>query len=334
MPSHKVLEHSYPPQITPRPEWTIIDSTKLNAAQTCMRKYFYEHTLGWKPDWPNIHLHFGSSFHIGMEHLTLNKDNMSDAIIAEAFSLFLEEYRRAFSEEDDLKNAPKNPENCLKAFMEYAETYKDDNFRVLYTEVVGSASIDEDHAIHFKIDAMCEGPEGIFCLEHKTTGADSKAWREQWRLALQPGTYTHALYSLFPMDDVFGVKINGIILRKMGNAFARIPIRKTESQMQAWLWNTRRLISELEFAYEELSRATEDDQILTAFPMNTTSCTMYNSVCPYLDFCDAWPNPLQRCSDTPIGYKNEIWDPRKKEEEGARFKVEDGQIKELGTCIK
>jgi len=33
----------------------------------------------------------------------------------------------------------------------------------------------------------------------------------------------------------------------------------------------------------------------------------------------AWPNPLQRCDEPPLGFKVEYWDPRK---EDARHEME------------
>ena len=51
---------------------------------------------------------------------------------------------------------------------------------------------------------------------------------------------------------------------------------------------------------------------MTAFPMNPTSCTNYFG-CAFHDFCMAWPNPLRRCGEPPIGFVEQHWDPTQEE---------------------
>jgi len=43
--------------------WEIQDSSKVQDAMTCMRRYFYNYILGWQSDAPNNHLVFGSAWH-------------------------------------------------------------------------------------------------------------------------------------------------------------------------------------------------------------------------------------------------------------------------------
>lgn len=47
---------------------------------------------------------------------------------------------------------------------------------------------------------------------------------------------------------------------------------------------------------------------MMAFPMNDTSCTDFFG-CPYHDYCMSWQNPLQRCGEPPLGFREEFWDP-------------------------
>lgn len=338
--NQQIFDFNYPSVLVPTSTWGIADSTKLNAAQSCQRRYFYEFVLGWRPDRTDIHLKFGQAFHLGMEHLIENHGTMRDnKTLAEAFEKFYHCYREEFSFEDDAKNSPKDPLGADKAFRDYALVYGDEPYKVLYTEVAGSAPLDAQRAIHFKLDAVCEDSDGIYCLEHKTASQDSAAWAAQWRLAIQPATYVHVLYCLYDKAKVFGCKINGVLFRKSDMTakdpfarFKRVPIRKSVTQMQVWQWNVLNLIKSLEFSYKELSKATPDDSIMQAFPMNTKSCTDYNRPCPYLDFCDAWPNPLARCESPPPGFKIEHWDPRKNEET-AKFVMRDNQLTEKGTAI-
>ena len=194
----QILDYDYPSVLVPSATWGIIDSTKLNAAQSCQRRYFYEYVLGWRPDRTDIHLKFGQALHLAMEHLIEHHGNMRDPkVLAQAFGKFYTCYREEFSFEEDARNSPKDPGNANKALAEYAEQFGDEKYDVLYTEVAGSAPLDADRSIHFKLDAVLRDQDGVYCLEHKTASQDSAAWAAQWRLAIQPSTYAHVLYCLF-----------------------------------------------------------------------------------------------------------------------------------------
>lgn len=80
-------------------------------------------------------------------------------------------------------------------------------------------------------------------------------------------------------------------------------------QMQVWLDNTRHYIYEIEREYQLLEICHENDQVLQAFPLRETACLDYGKRCGFHDFCLAWPNPLRRCFEPPIGFKVEHWDP-------------------------
>ena len=325
---------TFPAPLKFREELNIIDSTKLNSYNRCPRNFFYGYVLGWQPSEPSIHLVFGSAWHEAMEHLLKHKkgSRYADESIGPAWDLFMATYREDFPEDMDDVNAPKDPGNALKALVEYTEQYTADDFEVLYLEVPGSVPInDAGDLIHFKMDAIVRDSDGVYCLEHKTTGQDSKSWRAQWTLSTQIGTYVHALYCIpeWDEDDVYGAKVNGAILRKKGNAFVRIPIRKTNEQQRVWLWNTQVAIESLKHNYTALAECKEEDDVLQAFPMNTEGCLKYG-LCPYHHLCTAstFNNPLQRAETPPIGFTERHWNPRKKFGAKAKHVFEDGQIKE------
>ena len=313
--------------LTKHPTWDIYDSSKIQEFQTCPRKYFFRYILGWDSEYPNNHLIFGSAIHLAMEHLLLN--HYSDDSISEAFDLFLNYYRATFNEETDELFNPKIPSKVLPLLVEYCETYKRDfdEFDVLYTEVAGTVPLTDDRVMHLRQDAICKKKNGqIFSLEHKTLGrTPSRQWTEQWDLKTQIGTYTHVLYCLFPQEDVFGVVINALGILKTKNSFLRHPIRKTEEMMGVWLWNTLYWLDLIHWNTSLLMNdCSEEDAVLTAFPMNTESCTKYFG-CPYKDFCSTWVNPLRHCDEPPIGFKEVWWNPLG---EQVRHEVVDGKFKE------
>lgn len=323
-------DRTYPAPISVgNPLWDVTDSSKLSSFLQCPRQYFYRYVLGWSVDRPNIHLVFGTAWHLAMEHLLLTyaKDNgYTPEATLDAYNLFLAEYRKSFPEDLDLSNSPKDPGTAFKALAEYSGHYRDDTFKVLYTEVAGSVLIDDSHTITFKIDAIIDGKEGIYCLDHKTTGSLRQAWQDQFVLCMQAGTYPHALYCMFPEEDIYGIIFNGVILTK-DLQFKRVPVRKTNEQMAVWLWNTLYTINFIDWNFEQLANAKEGDNVLRAFPMNTESCTKYGT-CSYHPYCTAWANPLQRCHQCPVGFKEEHWDPRSQQEH-AKYVLENGKLEEV-----
>ena len=317
----KILNKTYPQPLVPHETWEVIDSTKLQAYKDCPRQFFYEYILGWRRESPNNHLHYGSCIHKAMEHLLLN--GYGNEQILDAYNIFYNEYRTVFDEESDEFFEPKTPARTLQMLVEYCQHYADDlskyeviilNERPL-VEISGVVSIDGYYQLYFKMDSVLRRlrDNKIFSLEHKTKQGDfNNQWRMDFPLGTQVGTYTHALYCLFDPSEVLGVTINGLALKKTKSYlfnFERLPIWKTQQQMQTWQQHTVRWLSMMEYDWHQLSLAKESDDVLVAFPMNERSCSKYFG-CKYHDFCLAWANPLQRAWEPPIGYKVDYWDCR------------------------
>lgn len=328
----KLLNKTYPSPLIPHETWEVTDSTKLQCYKDCPRMYFYQYVLGWRRSTPNNHLQYGKAIHIAMEHLLLNGyDNDS---LLEAFSLFNQEYRKVFGEETDDLFTPKTPDRTIQMLAEYCNLYKDDfnKYEVVMLdsnpmiEISGIVSVDGYYNLYFKMDSILRRLKDgkIFSLEHKTKGGPfNRQWRMDFPLGTQVGTYTHALYCLFDPAEVLGVTINGLALKKTKTPmfeFERLPIWKTPSQMQTWQCHTVRWLAQLEYDFNQLVQAQEGDDVLVAFPMNERSCTKYFG-CPYHDFCLAWPNPLQRAWEPPIGFDVDFWDPRAEDKPGRTFNL-------------
>lgn len=311
------------------PTWNVIDSTKVGTFMECPREFFYQYILGWRSEGLSIHLEFGVAWHLAQERLArgLKEDGKyTTEALTEAYELFYNYYRDCFPPELDDAHRPKDPANALEALTQYVERYKDDSFEVMFTEVAGAVPVSEDAALHFKIDMVKQDVGGIYCVDHKTTGRDSQAWQHQWELSFQLFTYVHVLFSAFDETDIFGAEINGAILRKGGNDFRRIPVRKTMAQMMVWQWHAELILKAIRENVEQLMDASDADDMLTAFPMNTTACCKY-SVCPYHAFCCSWPNPLRRCGEVQPGFQQDFWDPRQ-QAETAKYTLKGEQIVE------
>jgi hypothetical protein len=173
-----------------------------------------------------------------------------------------------------------------------------------------------------------------FSLENKTGSRFSTSWGSQWRLKFQVGVYSHILYSLFPPEQVYGVKINGIFptaeprLKRDGQPYAnsrdvefhRVPVQMNLQAMDAWLTDANWWMDRIEEDLDALSYAQDGDQCLRCFHRNRESCTHYGQ-CPMLDWCSIWHNPLQHADAPPQGFTQKFWDPRSVEYSKALLKL-------------
>lgn len=309
------LTAKYP--VPPHKTWDIQDASKLQEYMTCPRKYFYRYVLGWTTEGVNHDLVFGEAVHRTMEVLYDAKKQdveLSTPVKTAARAAFMNHYREYFAEHTDQDKSPKDPGNVTIMLDQYIKKYAHEDIKVEHIEVAGSVPLDTtgEMSLHFRIDTIVEQEGKKLVLEHKTGKQNSRQWRDQWLLKMQVGVYTHALYCVYPTDDVYGVVINGLLFKKGGNELLRIPVRKTPDSMNVWLWNTLDLMVRLKKEFLRLSHCSPADRVMEAFPMNTESCTKYWG-CPYIDFCTAWPNPLKRCEEPPPGYVIERWNPSERE---------------------
>jgi len=307
--------------LTEHPSWHKWDSTKINSFEDCPRRTFYEYFLGWRSEQPSNHLHFGDCIHQGLAHLLEN--GMTDKAVEEAQQLFERKYRLMLSAETDELFYPKDVFNGRRALAEFPMEYPDyfDQNKLLYTEVAGSVPIDADRRLYLRMDAILQNKaQGYYFVdEHKTKGGDfNHIWSSEWELAFQVCTYTHALYCMYPIDQVRGVRINGIGFIKAQKTagrvvFKQVPVWKTMKQMESWLWLANDRLDRVYYEIDRLEKCSPDDSLLYAFPMNDRCCTNYFTLCPYHEFCLAWGNPLQHAKQPPLGFKSEWWDPEEKE---------------------
>ncbi len=312
-----------------REEWGVIDSSKLQDYMSCARYFWWKHVLGWSFERPDVHLVFGTAWHLAMQRLypSGTTPDYSDEAVVEACLLFEEEYRKSFSAEMDADRSPKTPANAFRGLTQYVQMYRGaDKFTTHFTEVAGSVFINSSYnKLYFKMDTVVEDPAyGMMSLEHKTGSKLGRVWTDQWPQKIQIGTYSHVLYSLFPSEQIYGIIINGFFptdapkLKLNGepyagatdNKFVRVPIRRRVEQMEDWYFTVNYWYAEMLRDFDRLASCTENDSCMLAFPKNTENCTKYFG-CPFSDFCQAWTNPLQRTHKPQPGFKVEFWDPRK-----------------------
>jgi len=300
------------------PTTKIIDSSKLQDYCDCPRKFWYRHVIGLDLDQLGHAMFFGTTWHTALEVLWSNGFN--DVSLELAKAVFLNDYREMFDEMTDEIYYPKTPAMAFECLDDYYRLMQreSEEWQLLWPEISITVPILNGHILHGRMDHLCEnvntGQKKI--REYKTTGRFDRQWRDQWLLSTQIGTYTHTLYSLYPVEEVYGVTVEGAIFLKKGVRVETIPCRRTPEQMLSWLTSTSRWFANLQ---EDLDYLIATDQmelenmdVLPVFQLNPNSCTKFFG-CQFHDFCSAWANPLQHLEEEPpIGYHREFWDPNAK----------------------
>lgn len=351
---------SYEALIKPHLTWDIQDASKVQTYMRCPRKYFYSYVLGWRSDRVSIHLIFGEAWHRGMEKIIQIGYN-NDGVTA-AMEVFEDYYRQYFPPSMDVDNRPKTPDNAYAGFMKYVRMYEneDQHYEALYTEVAGSVPvgmkipttcphcmskkiekspqittcaeceeiIPNVREMHFRLDSIMKNLRTgkYFSLEHKTGSRLSEAWKVDWQSKMQISLYTHVLYCLYDAQEVLGTIINGAFFYKTKDPeLIRIPVTKSADVMQAWMQTVNWWLQSIETDFEILlTKDNADNPIMHSFIQNSEACADYG-MCPYYDFCWAWPNPVKNADRIPGGFKTDYWNPMDREKEASAV-LKDGKL--------
>ncbi len=305
--------------LQPHNTWDILDSSKLQAYQTCPRKFFYRYILGWDVDMPNHHLIYGQAWHAAMEYILVHGKS-SDAA-TEAHGKFMEVYTEHYPIDldtwTDIDKAPKDHANALIALHQYVNSYKDDDFDVLYTEVSGSVPFASDCStqLYYRLDGVVRNSLGVHLMEHKTTGRLSQAWINQWSLSIQISLYMHALMCVYNLGDIYGAIVNAVAFQKKENKLMRVIVRRVPETMEAWYWEMGEILRKIAIDMAYLMTDRVGEPIMQCFTRHTTNCTKFNQCCTYMDFCTMWGNPLAHLdiqdgiAVPPSDLVTKWWDP-------------------------
>lgn len=301
------------------PTWGIMDSSKIQSLMDCPRGFFYSYILGWRRDEPALHLAFGSAWHAAMEVFLTN--GHGPETIRAAYEAFLTVYKEEMGlpiEVLEELHRSKTPSNALKALVEYSATWPDNPEETLHLEKAGTAPISDSRVIHTKLDSIRRYPNEhrhsgkIYSLEHKTAGRMDRTWEDKWQYLFQVGTYDHFLKCLYPPEDVSGVVINGAIFNATSFRFPRIPVIRSKEMWELWIYEANHWWDYLEWNMRELYETSPSNRVMVAFPRNSASCSKFG--CRHPNLCSFHANPLQACGQVPLDYKQEYWDPSKREE--------------------
>lgn len=317
------------------------DNTRISEFRTCHRKFFYRHVMDWTSVGLSTPLLFGSAWHAAMDRVwelggdRENARNLGTEDWArQGHEAFMAEWVKGggpemvdIDEDWAYKLGFRNPMVALEMLYAYVDErrplFKRDSFELISIEQPFAVPLDpEDESLFYvgRFDKIFRIKEGIIIGEHKTTSLYSKAatFRAMFIDSFSPNSqvdgYLHAARVLYG-DEVKSCWIDAALVHKtVHDGFKFIPVERQFKQLDAWLWETRSWIDEIEANWNILRETSpEGDFDLTeaaympAFAKNTSSCQDFARNCPYIDLCKMWPNPYAK--ELPGGYEKEHWSP-------------------------
>lgn len=312
--------------IKPHPSWKLIDSSKLQAYQSCPRKYFYQYVLGYSPEKPSLPLVYGEAWHRGLAELY--KGGFTKESLDAGKRAFTSYYRKFYpTVESEIGNKGKTYSRAMDALKMYCETWETDKYDFHISAVEEGGTVDigiplangdwPTRKIAYRMDAV-----GIRCrddvsciIEHKTASRGGQSWKKQWDLSLQMGTYTYALRernSTYTDPVPAEIYVNGTIFAPVNTTFERKLVTPTKARLAEWLWQVNNIWSNIERDFERLREVSPKAMIMDAFLKNASACSGY-SCCPFHDLCVYHTNPLAS-KGMPLGMVIRHWNPLRGEE--------------------
>lgn len=307
------------------------DNTRLTDFKTCPRYYYFRHERDWVLDTPKVPLIFGLAWHSAMDVVwkllcTEETQNLRSQEVAEqAFEAFKSIWiENGMPEEPPLEDygfKMRNLGTALEMLYEYVEARRDllirPDFRLIAIEQPFAVPLsDNPNETAFyvgRFDKVFALDGRIYIGEHKTTSLYKRegGFRSNFLDSFSPNSqidgYLYAAHLLYG-DDLKAVWVDAALVHtSVHDAFTFIPVERQFEQLDAWLWEARTWIGQVE-GCKGAMHAEQPGPYLVSWPKNTNNCINYGSTCPYMDLCKMWPNPeTQR--DTPPGYRSEHWSP-------------------------
>lgn len=303
----------------------LFDNTRISSYKTCPRQFLFRHVLHWNPQGTKLALIFGGAWHAAMDVIWSNIKVMDKASLAgAAYAAFLDHWcKEGMPHPDEMDYdmvkdiSPRTPHQAMEMIVAYIDTRARtaSDFELLHVERPFAVPIDpNDHTLFYvgKIDKIVKRRNKVLAIEHKTTTAYKKdgPFRSQFLDSFSPNSqvdgYLYTLHMMFP-GQVGGVWVDAALVHKQEEGFTFIPIERQLQHLDTWLWEVRWWIKQIESQLVEYKEATPNHPYLKAFPKNTNSCFNFNTACPYISICKAWPNPKGK--DIPPGFNKDIWNP-------------------------
>jgi len=301
------------------------DNTRIKAYKLCPRFYYYRHVRNWTLPAVNSALAFGTGWHAGMDVIWPGVTEFPersilvgaaasawrDAMIADGIPIDEPEYAL-----NDFRTEGTAAEMFHNYIIQREQFLSE--IEVLECERPFAVPIDKSAEIFYvgRLDKVFRHKGRIHVAEHKTTSMYAKAgnFRSIWMNSFSPNSqidgYAYACMLIY--ENFKSVWVDAALTHKqVHDGFKLIPLERSKSAMELWLWETNLWIARVEDdlqGLENFRRSESDKLFLPSFPRSCPdSCVQYNRECIYKDLCISHPNP--ETISVPEGFVERRWEP-------------------------
>lgn len=286
------------------------DSTSIELAQTCLRKYYYSMIRGIKPRRESVHLLFGGIYASALEHFYKYRaegDSIDDAlrkVIREALTDSWDAEHGIPKHFDDTK---KTRPNLIRTIVWYVDQFAEETPDGIQTyhlqngkpavELSFTLEVSDDIVLCGHLDRVVSMGGHLYVMDQKTTGGTVGTYYfDQFSPNNQMSLYSWAGQSVLH-SPVRGVIIDAAQIAVNFTRFERGITTRTKDQLEEWYESAMWTISQARSA-----------TALRKFPMNTSACGNYGG-CPFRALCSR--SPQVRENYLKSDYADHDWDPLK-----------------------
>ncbi len=295
------------------------DSTSLELAQTCLRKYYYSMHENLVPVQKSVHLIFGGIYAAALEQfykLRANGVEIEPALHAVVRDALIASWNHDRDSEGvrllgtgqpiNFDHSAKTRENLIRSIIWYLDKFADESEESIKTHILpsGKAAVELSFVLDFgndllycgHLDRVGEYGGHLYWLDNKTTGSTiSPRFFEGFALSNQFYGYTWAGQAILG-SPVRGGIIDGAQIAVGFTRFERGFFSTTQAQLDEWVEHTH-------YTIEAAHRASREHE----FPMNRTACGNYGG-CQFRDICSRSPHVRDNFIRGGFVHR-EPWDP-------------------------
>ena len=307
------------------------DNSRLKDYRKCPRYYLLRHELGLTRESQAPALGFGLGWHSGMDLIwkTLTGDlSLTRTCSSLLARLAVDYWKKAMHEHGLDFTSPmymqREPKRTMGVAHEMFFNYIQHNIDMIQSYSL--VSVERPFAVPLgdlpntyyigRLDKEIarRGTQDIYIVDHKTTSAYSKAggFRQDFLESFSPDPQVdgYAYAAFLRHGDAFrSVLIDAALVHKTEHKFFKIiPVSRTFSNLDAWLWEAEDWVRRIELDLERFQESDPSAPYLKAFP-KAERCFEFFRSCQFKDLCRFGGNPRAAGDSVPQGYIYEPWNP-------------------------
>lgn len=285
------------------------DSTSYGTFKECPFKYYLSIIQGYEPTAKSPHLAFGIAFHSAAEHyhkLIAQNIPHEQALIAVVGAAYKNQLDSSSRSAIPAGHPKKNSITLLRSIVWYIDQFNEQNENTK-TLILSNGKPAVELSFRFRVtdefeyaghlDRLVEYNGANWATDYKTTGSTlNSRFFDEFHLDIQMTGY------ILSGQVAFSTPLKGIIVDAMQvgatfTDFARLPIRKTGTQLEEFLTDMK-----MDFQVAKLYAKAQN------WPMNFKACHKFDG-CQFRNVCSLPANVRQTFLDS--NFVKRTWDPRK-----------------------